>query len=180
MPEFKKVAVFGSGQVSRSIVNALAQCHKQEFHVIQVLPPWHQPPDGQNENSINSSDSRKVETYYLDVTRASQAELVPLLTGVDAVVSTLEGAALRAQRAIQDAAAVTGVKRFYPSEFGMHHIYNKPGDDLGYLHPVCSASSFFHANNSRELSRHIMGRFGIINASPTSPLSNILPFSPAQ
>lgn len=134
MPEFKKVAVFGaSGQVGRAIVNALAQCHKQDFQVIQILPPGHRPPEGQDRNANGNG---KVESRYLDITHASQTELVSVLTGVDAVVSALNGPALLAQRAIQDAAAATGVKRFYPSEFGMHHIYTKPGDDMGYLHPV--------------------------------------------
>ena len=44
--------------------------------------------------------------------------LTAALTGVDAVVSTVAGTAIKTQTVLIDAAAVTGVKRFIPSEYG--------------------------------------------------------------
>lgn len=52
------------------------------------------------------------------------------------MVSALNGPALESQLTILDAAAAAGVRRFYPSEYGMHHIYRKPNDPQGYLHPL--------------------------------------------
>lgn len=44
--------------------------------------------------------------------------LTAALKGIDAVVSTVAGTAIKAQDVLVDAAAVAGVKRFIPSEYG--------------------------------------------------------------
>lgn len=58
---------------------------------------------------------------------------------MDVVISALNGKkALEAQGGIQDAAWDAGVRRFFPSEFGLGMVYRLPGDEYGYgyLHPV--------------------------------------------
>lgn len=49
---------------------------------------------------------------------ASVESLTAALQGIDAVVSTVGGAALHAQDVLIEAAAIAGVKRFIPSEYG--------------------------------------------------------------
>jgi hypothetical protein len=54
---------------------------------------------------------------------------------VDVVFSALGGKILAKQNVVQDAAAKAGARRFYPSEFGMHHVVWLPDGDV-YLNPV--------------------------------------------
>ena len=77
-----------------------------------------------------------MSTKTFDLTKIKREELTSELQGVDAVVSALNGKALEIQSTIQGAAADAGVKRFVLSEYGMHHIYRKPGDSKGYIHPA--------------------------------------------
>lgn len=125
----KNVAVFGvNGQLGQSITKALLRCKKQTFNVLAVIPPGSQEPP------VPKSNQYKCE--IIDVLKASRDELKNSLKGVNAVVSALNGKALDFQAIIQDAAADAGVKRFYPSEYGFHQTYHKPGDDWGYIHPM--------------------------------------------
>lgn len=128
---YKTVALFGAnGQIGDRILNALINVDRpdHEFNIIAFIPPQTQLQSGHNATNVS--------TKTFDLTLASRHELASALQGVDAVVSALNGKALEAQSLIQDAATDAGVKRFVPSEFGMHHIYRKPGDPKGYIHPA--------------------------------------------
>lgn len=131
---FKIVAVFGAeGQIGRRIYNALVECQQQSFGVLAFVPPGtpYSPRRG-SQNAVRKA---------VDVTTVKRGDLKVALRGVDVVISALNGKALEYQGLIQDAAADAGVKRFYPSEYGMHPIYEKSGDDLEYTHPVSNRSS---------------------------------------
>lgn len=124
---FKTIALFGAtGQIGSSILRALLNS-QHAFEVIAFDAP----------NRISRLQlAPNLIIKEFDATNIKKDELVATLTGVDAVVSALNGKALDSQVAIQNAAVDAGVKRFYPSEYGFHHIYQKPGDEAGYLHPV--------------------------------------------
>lgn len=125
-----KIAVFGaSGQLGTAIVNALLS--DQTLDTIQIISP------GAKSKVRSDTDIPNLSTKIVDLTTTSRKELTEVLAGVDVIVSALNGKALEAQGLIQDAAWDAGVKRFYPSEYGMHHVYQKPGDTYGYIHPVC-------------------------------------------
>lgn len=125
---FKTIALFGAnGQIGRCILRALLHCSQQSFELIAFVPP--------NESSkLSQTPNLKVKEF--DATNIKRDELAAALKGVDVVVSALNGKALESQVGIQDAAVDADVKRFYPSEYGFHHIYQRPGDTAGYLHPV--------------------------------------------
>lgn len=126
-----KVALFGStGQLGRSILSALESAN---IETLQIISPGSQ--------SRAKPDSQTLTTITIDLTTVTRHDLSAALTGTDAVVSALGGNDVNAQSLIQDAAWDAGVKRFYPSEFGMHHIYRRPGEASGYIHPVLSLSS---------------------------------------
>jgi putative NADH-flavin reductase len=128
---YKTVALFGAnGQIGDRILNALINVDRpnHEFKIIAFIPPETQLQSGQG--------AANVSTKTFDLTKVTREELASALQGVDAVVSALNGKALEVQSLIQDAAADAGVKRFVPSEFGMHHIHRKPGDPKGYIHPA--------------------------------------------
>ncbi|THZ06039.1 NAD(P)-binding protein [Aureobasidium pullulans] len=126
------IALFGAnGQVGRSILKALVDCKKQDFNVLVVTSPSAPEPYG--------ADKENVTWKTMDLFNTSRQEMAQTLKGIDAVVSALNGPVLEAQIPIQDGAADAGVKRFIPSEFGMHTIYRRPNDDKGYLHPLWDA-----------------------------------------
>jgi len=127
MVTFKKVVLFGSnGQIGEPILEALANCKTQSFDITAVISP--------NADQPSASKSPNVTVQSADIFK--KQDLVPLLKNADVVISALNGKGLEAQALIQDVAAEAGVKRFYPSEYGMHHIYRKPGDDTGHVHPM--------------------------------------------
>lgn len=126
-----KIAVFGaSGQLGTAILNALL--NDQTLHTIQIISP------GTKSKVRSDTDIPNLSTKVVDLTTISRKELAEVLAGVDVIVSALNGKALEAQGLIQDAAWDVGVKRFYPSEYGMHHVYRKPGGTYGYIYPVSS------------------------------------------
>ena len=123
---FTTISLFGaSGQIGDRILHALVSSKRKDFKVIAFVPPGSEP---------QISNSVVVKTF--DLKNVTREQLAKDLDGVDAVVSALNGPALEAQAIIQDAAADAGVQRFYPSEYGMHHIYRKPNDPMGYVHPA--------------------------------------------
>ncbi|KAL1877271.1 hypothetical protein Plec18167_004960 [Paecilomyces lecythidis] len=95
--------------------------------MIAFVPPAKGP-------KLPQAPNLKVQEF--DAANIKKDELTAALKGVEVVVSALNGQALESQVDIQDAAADAGVKRFYPSEYGFHRIYQKPGDEAGYLHPM--------------------------------------------
>jgi uncharacterized protein YbjT (DUF2867 family) len=125
---FKTIALFGAnGQIGERILNALLAIKRHTFNVIAFVPPG---------SGVQQLSNAKVEVKTFDAKDATRENIAKDLQGVDVVVSALNGSALKAQAIIQDAAADAGVKRFYPSEFGFHHIYRKPNDPMGYIHPA--------------------------------------------
>jgi uncharacterized protein YbjT (DUF2867 family) len=126
---FTTIALFGAnGQIGDRILNALLSNKRHEFKVVAFIPPGSQLESGKSSKNVTVKD--------FDLNKLERKQLASDLKGVDAVVSALNGKALEAQPIIQDAAADVGVQRFYPSEYGMHHIYRKPGDPMGYVHPA--------------------------------------------
>jgi putative NADH-flavin reductase len=138
----KTIALFGAnGQIGKKILLALLGCNEQEFNVRCFVPPGTDkglPIYGGAVHDRTSVVTFDLEKLHLD-------SLSRDLQGVDAVVSALNGPALEAQPMLQDAAAEAGVRRFYPSEYGMHHIYRKPDDPQGYIHPVSDSDVALHA-----------------------------------
>ncbi|KAJ9637754.1 hypothetical protein H2201_004191 [Coniosporium apollinis] len=127
MTTFKTVALFGAnGQIGEAILDALINCQKQQFDVLAFIKPDSSPPSG--------ADAPNVTVHAIDI--FDKDAVASKLEGVDVVVSALNGKGLDAQPGIQDAAAEARVKRFYPSEYGMHQIYRKPNDPMGYVHPL--------------------------------------------
>lgn len=127
-----KIALFGaSGQIGAAILKALLT--DPSLNTIQILAPG-------TSSKVPANDHPNLSTKTIDLTSAKRDDLAKDLAGVDVVVSALNGKALEAQSVIQDAAADAGVRRFYPSEYGSHHIYRKPGDTYGYIHPVRPSS----------------------------------------
>lgn len=128
-----KIALFGAtGQIGRAILSALLN---SGFHVVQVISP--------GSESRARPESTTLSTNVVDLASVSRNDLASVLAGTEAVISALNGKALEAQGLIQDAAWDAGVKRFYPSEYGMHHIYRRPGDTFGFVHPVHLLSLHF-------------------------------------
>ena len=126
---FNTIAVLGaSGQNGQAIVTALLKCESHKFNVRAVIPPDSPEPP------VPHSDNLKF--LKIDLLNASKEFLAIQLKGVDAIVSALNGKVLEAEPKVQDAAAEAGVGRFYPSEYGFHQVYHKPGSDWGYIHPL--------------------------------------------
>ncbi|KAG9550289.1 NAD(P)-binding protein, partial [Aureobasidium melanogenum] len=130
----KNIALFGAnGQIGNSILKALTNHKSQNFNILAITAPDSpQPSEASNDN---------VTIKEMDLLHTSRKEMAQELQGIDAVVSALNGPVLDAQIDIQDGAADAGVKRFIPSEYGMHHIYRKPNDPQGYIHPLWDAKN---------------------------------------
>jgi aspartate-semialdehyde dehydrogenase len=125
------VALFGAnGQVGKHVFNTLVKWKETEFKVVTFVSLT---------SNFNLDDYGEVNAIVvrLDLNEIAMDDLAVILAShnVDVVVSTLGRQVINKQRVIQDAAAKAGVKRFYPSEFGMHQIPWFPGEG-GYLHPV--------------------------------------------
>ena len=133
----QKIALFGAtGQIGNAILSALL---KSDFHVVQIISP--------GSESRAKPKSPTLSTRVVDLASVSRNDLACILDGAEAVISALNGKALEAQELIQDAAWDVGVKRFYPSEYGMHHIYRRPGDTFGFVHPVLFYPSTFRCDS---------------------------------
>jgi uncharacterized protein YbjT (DUF2867 family) len=128
-PPFQSIALFGAnGQIGERILQALLACKRpgHTFKITAFIPP----------GTKLQQESANVTVKHFDAEKTDRESLAKALDGVEAVVSALNGPALKAQATIQDAAADAGVKRFYPSEYGSHQIYRKPNDPMGYIHPA--------------------------------------------
>ncbi|KAI6800074.1 NAD(P)-binding protein [Hortaea werneckii] len=127
--ELNRIAVFGAdGRLGQVITRALLECREKTFDVLAIKPPQTLEPD--------VPESEHYECRTVNLLNITQDKLKDQLKGIDAVVCALNGKALEVQPLIQDAAADVGVKRFYPSEYGCHAVYRKPGDEWGYVHPI--------------------------------------------
>ncbi|OJD31683.1 nad-binding protein [Diplodia corticola] len=126
---FETIALFGAnGQIGQRILERLSHNPTHNFTVRAFIPP--------DDDLACAGNDHKTVIKSFDPDDSLRQGLARDLEGADVVISALSGRALDAQPLIQDAAADAGVKRFYPSEYGMHLIYRKPDDPWGYLHPV--------------------------------------------
>lgn len=135
MKETLRVAILGpTGQIGHAILLALLTGTSHE--VVQLVSP--QSEEKARSVALASEQSERITTVPVDLLGSSTDHIATILDGVDVVVSALNGKALDAQGKVQDAAAEAGVRRFYPSEYGMHHVYRPDleDDNYGYLHPV--------------------------------------------
>ncbi|KAF7588649.1 hypothetical protein BBP40_005431 [Aspergillus hancockii] len=124
----QKVALLGAnGQIGNAILHALFSCKEQAFDIIAFIPP--------NSSLKFYGDARKIAIKDIDLAQATIADLVAAFAGASVLVSALGGKLLSRQGLIQDAAEIAGVRRFYPSEFGMHHVVQMPNHDV-YIHPT--------------------------------------------
>ncbi|KAI1651852.1 NAD(P)-binding protein [Daldinia loculata] len=104
----KIVIAGGSGEVAREVVDALAAPKK---HDITILSRKEVGVQGSNRHGITW---RRVDYENRD-------ELVAVLRGIDTVLSfiqLLQDPGNKAQKNLIDAAIISGVKRFAPSEWG--------------------------------------------------------------
>lgn len=130
-----KIALLGpTGQVGQSILRALLTT--TPYPILQIASPKSHSTALSTAQSFPPDQQSRLTTQSIDLLSCSPTTLIPLLTDIDIIISALNGPALASQPKIQDAAAAAGVKRFYPSEYGMHHIYQPEGDNYGYIHPV--------------------------------------------
>ncbi|PVH98151.1 NAD(P)-binding protein [Periconia macrospinosa] len=85
-------------------------------HVLKALV------DAKFKVKILTRSAKSADTYagveQIEVDYASIESLSAALKGIDAVVSTVAAAAIGTQGPLIDAAAIAGVKRFIPSEYG--------------------------------------------------------------
>ena len=122
------IALFGAnGQIGTRILQALLD-HSKGFTVTAFVQP------GARLEQVG--ERRYVTIKEIDLQKTDRDDLAQVLQGHDAVVSALNGPALATQPLIQDAAADANVQRFYPSEYGMHHLYRRAGDEWAYMHPM--------------------------------------------
>lgn len=125
--KFKNIALFGAnGQLGQAILNSLIANKQQNFNIIASIAPGTTKPTNAEHSNVTV---RSCDIFH-------KHALSDILRGADVVISALNGKALEAQGALQDVAADVGVKRFIPSEYGMHHIYRRPGDPKGYMHEL--------------------------------------------
>ncbi|KAJ7503225.1 hypothetical protein B0H11DRAFT_1853397 [Mycena galericulata] len=106
MSTYKAFAVVGGGAIGIPIVNALAA--RTHVSVYLLTRP------GSSPKSVPSG----VEIVPVNYTDASAVVAVFKQHSIDVVVSTVSNAGLAAQKALVDAAKLTGVKLFLPSEYG--------------------------------------------------------------
>lgn len=130
-----KIVLLGStGQIGQSILRALLT--KTSHQVVQLIAPQSESTASSINRQFTAEQQGRLTTESVDLLSCSADDLVPYLANVEIIISALNGKALQAQPKLQDAGAKAGVRRFYPSEYGMHHVYRPPGDEVGYLHPV--------------------------------------------
>lgn len=136
---FNTIALFGAnGQIGSHILRALLKTQLQKFDILAFIQPGTTSPEKHDTSS-------KLRITEVDLTTISQSDLVLHLKGVDAIISALNGSALKSQSLILEAAVQAGVKRIYPSEYGMHHIYTSQ-DGSGWVHLMWNMKS--NANES--------------------------------
>lgn len=140
---FKNVGLFGAnGQMGLPVLEALVNCRDAEFNVTAFISPG-------STFDVAKYPETKISVRRVDLDTISVDDLAHTLSidGIDVVLSALGGKIIAKQILVQDAAAKAGVRRFYPSEFGMHQVIWLPNGDA-YIHPVgflmligCSSNS---------------------------------------
>ncbi|PWY70299.1 NAD(P)-binding protein [Aspergillus sclerotioniger CBS 115572] len=136
-----QIALFGpTGQVGQSILHALLST--TPYQILQITSPRSNTSALSTAQTLPLEQQSRLNTKSIDLVTCTTDALIPLLTDIEIIISALNGPALHSQSKIQDAGAITGVRRFYPSEYGMHHVYQpaEQGDGKGcgwgYIHPT--------------------------------------------
>ncbi|KAJ5766033.1 NAD(P)-binding protein [Penicillium nucicola] len=125
------VAVFGAnGQIGRQLLRAMNKSKEGQLKVLAFVSPT-------SDFQVSDFDEASIIEKRVDLKNITSDHLAKILAShdVNIVVSTLGNEVISKQGVIQDAAAIAGVRRFFPSEFGMHQIpwFENKG---GYLHPI--------------------------------------------
>jgi hypothetical protein len=129
-PSFKTIGLFGAnGQAGHPLFEALIACQGPVFTIIAFVSP--------QSNFALPENAKNAIVRHVDLMTISIDELTDILSDykLDVTISALGGEIIKKQALIQDASAKAKVKRFYPSEFGMHQVAWLLGDNA-YLHPV--------------------------------------------
>lgn len=133
-----RIALFGStGQIGQSILRPLLT--KTSHEVLQLISRQSESTARSINKQFTAEQQSRLSTESVDILSCSTDDLVHYFINVEIIISALNGKALQAQSKVQDAGAKAGVRRFYPSEYGMHHVYRPPEDEVGYLHPVINS-----------------------------------------
>ncbi|TFK45385.1 NAD(P)-binding protein [Heliocybe sulcata] len=133
--DLQNIAIFGAtGNIGQHIFQALL--HPQISGYNPTLTVFLRPGSSQ---AASFPDTVRVQEADL----SDPAHLANALKGIDVVISALNGPVIDAQKGLFEASLEAGVKRFYPSEWGFHNIYRKPGDDWGHVHPLWDQKARF-------------------------------------
>ncbi|EXJ64300.1 hypothetical protein A1O7_00636 [Cladophialophora yegresii CBS 114405] len=129
---FKNVTVFGAGgtNIGHHIVKALLS--KPDLFAVTILA----------RRSSKSTFPAGAQVKYV-ADSLPHADLVTALQGQDVVISAIGFGALSLERNLIDAATDAGVKRFFPSEYGVNNthsaaralcpVFNAKGEMIEYL-----------------------------------------------
>ncbi|EPQ54044.1 NAD P-binding protein [Gloeophyllum trabeum ATCC 11539] len=135
--KLQNVAIFGAtGNIGQHIFRALANPQLPSYK--PNITVFLRPGTTQSKKASFPSSVRILEADPSD-----RAQLAQALRGIDVVISVLSGPGIDAQRDLLEAAVEAGVKRFYPSEWGFHNVYRKPGDEWGHIHPLWDQKARF-------------------------------------
>lgn len=129
---FNTIALFGAtGMLGSAVLKALLNPPVDKYKPTVIA--FMRPGKSLDKSLLQSySQLKSVEVDY----PKGGAALVDKLQGVDAIITVLNGPGVASQYAILDAAIETGVRRFYPSEYGFHQAYRAPGDPGARVMPL--------------------------------------------
>lgn len=124
-----KVALFGAnGTLGNRILHTLIAYPERPFNLVAFIRP---------ESSLKIDHwVSNLTVYGVDLTLIDADSLSSMLAGVDVVVSAVGSEVLPYQHVIQDAAAKAGVRRFYPSSFGMPQVIRFEAQDVSVINSV--------------------------------------------
>ncbi|SCV33671.1 uncharacterized protein FFB14_04632 [Fusarium fujikuroi] len=120
------VALFGAnGTLGNRILHTLIVYPERPFDLVAFIRP---------ESSLKIDHwVSNLTVYGVDLTLVDADNLNLMLAGVDVVVSAVGSAVLPYQQVIQDDAAKAGVRRFYPSSFGMPQVVRFEAQDFSMI-----------------------------------------------
>jgi aspartate-semialdehyde dehydrogenase len=155
------VALIGAnGQIGNFILHELLASREARFHVLAFIRP--------NSQLKYQGPQENVTVHDIDLSKVTADSLAPYFRASDVVVSAVGTELLSRQSVLQDAAAIAGVPRFYPSEFGMHSVLRMRTEEATLIHPVgrtflvrAGESSRFVHLRLEPLSLILLGRLGL-------------------
>ncbi|CAG9983308.1 unnamed protein product [Clonostachys byssicola] len=123
------VALIGAnGQIGNFILHELLASREAQFHVLAFIRP--------NSQLKYRGPQENVTVHDTDISKVTADSLAPYFRGADVVVSAVGAELLSRQNVLQDAAAIADVRRFYPSEFGMHSVLRMRTEEATLIHPT--------------------------------------------